>query len=242
MHWLDFREPASSWTHLFWLLLAVPATFVLFRLSRGDALKRTGVLVFGLGLIFCSAGSFLFHSVPARLARPFNTLDHIGIYLLIAGTVTPIALVVLRGGWRVGLLGGIWAMALSGVVLRLTTPLPIRVMTVFYLVMGWVGGLVYFELQKRLSHRAVSPVWIGGVFYSVGAVCNGLQWPVIVPGVFGPHDVFHLFVIAGSACHYYFMVTVILPYREAPAAAEVRPASQALPALRQTGEAAVPAG
>src|SRR6266436_939153 len=100
MTWLAFREPASAWTHLVWLALAIPATGLLCRLGRGDVVKQAGLQVFGFSLIFCSAGSFLFHSAPAWLAGPFNAMDHIGIYLLIAGTVTPIALVVLRGRWR----------------------------------------------------------------------------------------------------------------------------------------------
>ena len=186
--------------------------------------------MFGFCLIFCSAGSFLYHSVPARLARPFRTIDHIGIYLLIAGTVTPIALVVLRGKWRIGLLGGIWALALAGIILGLTTVLPISVMTVFYLVMGWVGGIVYFELVKYLSQAAVRPIWIGGLFYSIGAVCNRMNWPVLWPGVFGAHEVFHLFVIAGSAWHYYFMLSVLAPYQE-------RLPSLSVPDVREAGPA-----
>jgi hemolysin III len=216
MHLHLFREPASALTHCLWLVLSIPATWVLCHLARRSALKRAGMLIFGTTLTLCYAGSFLFHSVPPALARPFNTLDHIGIYLLIAGTVTPIALIVLDGWWRMGLLSGIWALAAAGITLRLTTPLSIQVMTIFYIVMGWVGCAMYFELVRRLSHALVLPLLIGGVLYTVGAVLNSLHWPVIVPDVFGPHEVFHLFVMAGSACHFYFMLSAVLPYQPRP--------------------------
>jgi hemolysin III len=215
MSWFQFREPASAWTHFLWLLLSFPATWLLWRLARGSTAKRIGMLVFGATLAFCYAGSFLYHSVPPTLARPFNTMDHIGIYLLIAGTVTPIGLIVLRGVWRLGLLGGIWAMAVAGISLRLTTALSIHVLTVFYLVMGWIGCSMYFELARLLTPARLRPLWIGGVLYSIGAVCNWLDWPVPVPGVFGSHEVFHVFVMLGTACHYYFILSAVLPYRPA---------------------------
>ena len=104
--WFNFREPVSSWTHFLWLLLAFPGTWLLWRRSRGDRLKRAGMLTFGLGLVLCYGGSWLFHAVrlsPEAVDR-FNTLDHIGIYVLIAGSCTPIALVVLRGAWRLSLM------------------------------------------------------------------------------------------------------------------------------------------
>jgi hemolysin III len=227
MSWLDVREPVSAWTHFAWLVLSVPATWVLWRLARGSLLKRIGVLIFGFTLAFCYAGSFLFHSVPPALARPFNTMDHIGIYLLIAGTVTPIALVVLRGKWRISLLGGIWALALCGITLRLSVRLPISVLTVLYLIMGWVGCATWFELTRHLSRSRIRALWIGGLFYTVGAVLNGLQWPEISPGVFGSHEVFHLFVMAGSAWHYYFILSVIVPFRRAHAVEAIREARAA---------------
>src|SRR5262249_12993786 len=98
MLWPTFREPASAWTHLLGLLAAMPATWYLWRRTPARTLERIGVLAFGFGMIVCYAGSVLYHSVPVGLAPTFRTLDHIGIYLMIAGTVTPIGLIVLEGG------------------------------------------------------------------------------------------------------------------------------------------------
>lgn len=213
MDWNSFREPVSAWTHFVWMVLALPATVWLWHLARGNRLKQVGVAVFGLSMVACYGGSWLYHSVPSDLIPPFATLDHIGIYLLIAGTTTPIALVVLRGRWRVGLLAGIWSLAALGIALRLAWDLPIGVLTVFYLFMGWIGCAMYFELARVLGHAGVRPIWIGGLFYSVGAILNGLDWPVIVPGVFEAHELFHLFVMTGTGWHYYFMLSHVVPAR-----------------------------
>jgi hemolysin III len=213
MSWLHFREPVSAWTHLLWLALSLPGTWALWRLSRGDRLKQAGLAVFGFGLAACYAGSGLFHAVPEHLSDRFNTLDHIGIHLMIAGTVTPIALVVLRGRWRAGLLVGIWALALAGIALRLCAELPINVLTAIYLGMGWLACSAYFELVRLLPAAKVRWVLLGGFFYSVGALINGLHWPVLVPHVFGWHEIFHLFVMTGSLCHYCFMLRGVVPYQ-----------------------------
>jgi hemolysin III len=209
----DFREPFSAWTHFTWMLLTLPATLALWRLARGNSLKRAGVFVFGLTLFLCYAGSWLYHSVPADLAGLFAKVDHVCIFLLIAGTTTPIGLVVLGGWWRRGLLIGIWFMAALGITVRLMTNLSIPALSVFYVVMGWIGLAMYFELARRLTHARLRPLWIGGVFYSVGALLNCLGWPVVVPGVVEAHEVFHLFVMAGSVWHYCFIRFAVLPYR-----------------------------
>lgn len=215
MNLLTFREPLSSWTHLIWLLAALLGSVPLWRRAGTDVGKRLGVVVFAGSLLFCSAGSFLFHAVPEAIAPPFRTMDHIGIYLLIAGTVTPIGLLVLDGWWRRGLLSGIWLLASLGIGLRLLTNLPMHVLTVLYLFMGWVGCATYFELTARLSPPRVRLLWQGGLLYTVGAVLNGLHWPVLIPNVFEAHEVFHLFVMAGSLCHYLFILWVVLPYEPA---------------------------
>jgi hemolysin III len=84
-------------------------------------------------------------------------------------------------------------------------------------------------LAELLSHARMRPLWIGGLFYSVGAVLNRLHWPVLVPGAFEAHEVFHLFVMAGSAWHFYFMLSAVLPYQPMPALVPVLEADLALP-------------
>jgi hemolysin III len=213
MHVHLFREPISAWTHFAWMALALPATVLLCRRAGRDVTRLAGAAVFGATLTLCYAGSWLYHSVPPEHAAFFHALDHVGIYLLIAGTVTPIGLVVLDGWWRLGLVGGIWLLAASGIAVRLLATVPLPVMTGLYLFMGWVGCATYFELASRLSHARMRLLWAGGLVYTAGAVLNSMRWPVLVPGVFEAHELFHLFVMAGSVCHYLFVLHEVLPYQ-----------------------------
>jgi hemolysin III len=216
MIWLHVREPVSAWTHFAGMVLALPTTWMMWRFSRGDALKRLALLVFGVSLAFCYGASWLYHSAPPEVPEWMSTarmIDHVGIYLLIAGTVTPIGLIALRGRWRIGLVGGMWALALMGISLRLVAEQPLGVLTLIYLFMGWMGCTAYLELARRLTHARVRPIWLGGLLYSAGAIINGVPWPGWHSAIFGPHEVFHLLVMAGSAAHCYFMWAVLLPYQ-----------------------------
>jgi hemolysin III len=215
MNWLEFREPFSSWSHGTGMLLSLPATLLLWYLSRGDRLKQLGLVVFGLSLTVCYAGSMLYHGIC--LSEPqlewFATLDFIGIYLLIAGTVTPLALVVLRSRWQWSILALVWLLAGGGIGLRLASvPMSRLVSTGLYLGMGWAVFLSYFELARILSHRAVWPALLGGLFYSVGAVLNHVHWPALWPDVFSAHELWHLFVMAGSLSHFWLMLKVVVPF------------------------------
>jgi hemolysin III len=215
MGWLDFREPVSAWTHCAWMLLSLPAMLLLWTRSGGSPAKRLGLTVFGLSLAACYGASTLFHAVrlPPEQVEVFATLDALAIYLLIAGSVTPVALVVLRGWWRWCTLAGAWLLAAAGVGLDLApVDVPPALSTGLYLGMGWGVALCYFPLARTVSHRALWPLVVGGVSYSVGAVLNRLGWPTLVPGVLGAHELFHLFVMGGSLAHFWFMLTVVAPF------------------------------
>jgi hemolysin III len=219
MHWLTFREPVSAWTHGVWLLLSLPATLLLWRSGLGDRRKQLGLLAFGLGLAACYAGSTLYHGLrlPDEQLAWFETLDFIGIYLLIAGTFTPVALIVLRGRWRRDLLAFVWLLTAVGIGLRLTSvPMSRLVSTALYLFMGWSVLLASFELARVLSFRATQPALLGGVLYSAGAVLNHAGWPALWPGIFCTHDLFHLFVMGGSLSHFWFMLKVVAPLNRRP--------------------------
>jgi hemolysin III len=212
---LNFREPFSAWSHAVWLLLSVPATFVLWRRSGGDRSKRFSLLVFGLTLAACYLGSTLYHAVRAAQDRleVFDRLDHVGIHLLIAGSYTPLAWNLMRGRWRWGTLAAVWGSTLAGSVLILgNARLSALLATCEYLALGWGAIFCYFEIARVVTHRPLRPLILGGLLYSVGAVLNLLQWPVIWPGVFGPHEIFHLWVMGGSFAHFWFMLTVVAPF------------------------------
>lgn len=230
---LEPREPMSAWSHALGCVLAVAVTRVFWRQSfrrltdpdlvslgggsndfgyeRG---KAAGMLIFGASLIFCYGASTVYHAA-AVAGEPLNRLrrlDHVGIYLLIAGTYTPAAWSLLKGGWRTGTLAAVWTAAcVCSLRVWLGGTLPVWLSTLIYLSMGWGVIFCYRELVRDLGHRKLSPLPLGGAFYSVGAVINLLGRPALVPGFFEAHDLFHLFVIAGSACHVLFMVRTVVP-------------------------------
>jgi hemolysin III len=221
MDWLQFREPVSAWSHAAGLLLAVPAAVLLLSRSGGSRVKQFGFLVFGLSLFACYGGSALYHAVrvPPPQLEWYDSLDHIGVYLLIAGTITPLALVVLAGRWRWGMLAVAWTFAAGGIAgqLAVGNP-PLLVATALYLLMGWCILSCYFELVRTLSPPAMRYALLGGGLYTAGALLNVAHWPVVVPGVVGPHEVFHMFVLGGSVAHFWFLLTAVAPF-ERPAAA-----------------------
>ncbi|MFO0953266.1 MAG: hemolysin III family protein [Isosphaeraceae bacterium] len=215
MDFLQFREPFNAWSHAAWLALSVPATVLLLRRSNDNWSKRLSLLIFGMSIAACSLASTLFHGVqgsPDRIDL-LDRVDHVGIHLLIAGTYTPLAWNLLRGRWRTGTLTAVWTTTtLSSVLLMADIRLPRPLETCEYLALGWGALLCYVEIARVLPHRTLRPLVIGGVFYSVGAVLNLLRWPEVGPVGLGHHEVFHLWVIAGSMTHVWFMMTAVVPF------------------------------
>jgi len=214
MDFFDFREPISTWTHFSWLLLSIPGTWLLWRRSRGDHQKQACFLIYGLSLALCLASSALFHGVRASAAwiEGFNRLDHIAIYVLIAGTYTPITWFLMKGWPKWAVLIVAWSFAAAGGVWISTQGiLPPRLSTALYLTMGWGALYCYVEMARFLSHRTLFPLILGGLLYSIGALLNVLHWPVVAPGAFEAHELFHVFVMGGSLAHFWFMLVNVVP-------------------------------
>jgi hemolysin III len=212
---LDLREPVSAWSHCAGLMLALPGTLLLWRRSAGDRGKRLALLVYGLCLTSCYLASTLYHGVrlPAARIAAFARLDGVGIFALIAGSYTPLAWCLMRGRWRRWTLAAVWSVAATASILiaagRHFSPV---LSTCVYLGMGWGAVICYAEIARVASHRALAPIVVGGLSYSVGAVLNLLHWPALWPGTFGTHELFHLFVLAGSLAHYLFILKVVVPF------------------------------
>ncbi len=220
---LDLREPVSAWSHFAGLMLALPGTLLLWRRSAGDRGKQLALPVYGLSLAFCYAASTLYHGVqlPADRIAAFARLDGVGIFSLIAGSYTPLAWCLMRGRWRRWTLAVVWTVAATATILIATgrhfSPL---LSTCVYLGMGWGVVVCYSQIAQVVTHRALMPIVVGGLSYSVGAVLNLLHWPAFWPGVFGSHELFHLFVLAGSLAHYLFILKVVVPFAWGPELSE----------------------
>ena len=210
------REPVSGIMHLVGGVLGGIGLAVLleaaWRTGRIDQL--VAFAIFGLSLVVLYTASALYHLLPlspAGVAR-LRRVDHMAIFIFIAGTYTPFCLLALDDGWRAGLLGLIWGLALCGVVLKLFWMEGPRWLSVgLYLGMGWVGVVAAPALFRAMPVGGTAWVLAGGLIYSAGALVYGLKRPNPVPGVFGFHELWHLFVVAGSACHFWAVLHYIAP-------------------------------
>lgn len=209
------REPFCGLSHLLGAVASVIGCLFLLHRSAGQPVYITaGCLLYGVSLIALYTASGLYHSVwgTPRTMALLQRLDHSAIFLLIAGTFAPLCLITLHGplGWL--LLTVEYMLTLVGVVLvlgRLRFPHALRVAT--YLVMGWLSVLVFGPLQAALPAVGMVLYVAGGLFYSVGTVIFALDRPHLLPGRFSAHDLWHLFVLAGSACHFALISVYVVP-------------------------------
>jgi hemolysin III len=218
----DLRNPVSAETHLFMACCAIFATLLMRRLTRGDNLRQTSVTVFGLSMIVLYSASGAYHGLrlPPEELRVFQQLDQSAIYLLIAGTYTPIMALLLTGRTRRWLLGGIWAMAAAGIACKWALPRGPHTLTVgIYLGMGWFGMLGFWHYYRAVGWRGMSWALGGAFLYTLGAVIELAKWPVLWPGVVQSHELLHICDMAATACHVVFVVRYVIVYRPAPALA-----------------------
>ncbi|MDB5349548.1 MAG: putative rane protein hemolysin [Planctomycetota bacterium] len=207
---LDLRESVSAATHGAALIAAIPAIVVLIRRGRADLARTLALFAYGFGLVLCFAASTTCHAlvVAGMASKTALLIDHMAIYFLIAGTYTPIVASLLPRHHRRPTLMVVWLAAAAGVVLNiLLGPLPAWLATSFYLAMGWGGLWCYFGMRPSLSHAQLARIPLGGVLYTIGALFHVLKHPVLWPGVFEAHELFHLFVIAGAVAHFTFILT-----------------------------------
>lgn len=202
-----FREPVSGLSHLFGALLAVAAlTALLFAaIANKDVWQIVSFSIFGASMILLYSASAIYHLVSGsdRVIRVLRKLDHSMIFVLIAGTYTPICLVLLRGAIGYSLLSVIWSCAILGIIFKMFFfNVPRWLYTGVYILMGWMALFVIVPLFGAAGWRGVLWLIIGGVFYTIGGVIYGLKRPNIIPKWLGFHEIFHVFIILGSISHF----------------------------------------
>jgi hemolysin III len=193
-------ERMNSITHLVGTLLSLAGAVVLIVLAaqQGDPWKIVSFSVYGTTLVLLYLFSTLYHSVRGASKKVYQKIDHSAIYLLIAGSYTPFTLVTLRGAWGWSLFGIVWGLAIIGIIQDLLHTRGRRIASVvIYLLMGWMALIAIRPLMDALPMMGI--VWLiaGGVSYTIGVLFYGLHNKI----PYG-HEIFHLFVLAGSACHY----------------------------------------
>lgn len=192
------EELASMVTHAVGMVFSVGALVTMLFLAAGDGLKGICAAAFGISLVVLYSSSTLYHfSTTQRWKARFQTLDHICIYLLIAGSYTPFTLITLRGGWGWSIFAAVWAMAIVGIFMKTFWKGRKNhwFSTLLYLLMGWVIVIAIVPLRKELPAAGMGWLVAGGLAYSLGVfffVWNRLLYN---------HAIWHLFVLAGSICH-----------------------------------------
>jgi hemolysin III len=210
-----FKDPISGLMHLASAVVALAGLLVLWSFSPAEGNTRPGLVVYGATLVLLFLASSAYHLIKTSPARELwlRRLDHTAIFLLIAGTYTPVCLTVLTGAWRWGMLITIWILAAIGIAFKLLFIKAPRWASVgIYIAMGWLGTIGVMQLLQALPLAAVGWLLLGGLLYTGGAVIYGLKRPNLIPGVFGFHEIWHMFVTAASAAHFVFMLGYVLPF------------------------------
>jgi hemolysin III len=208
-------ERISTISHLAAACFALVGTALLVAqaATQGDPWKVVGLAIFGAGMLVLFSASALHHGIDGspRTNQVLRTLDYAAVFTLIAGTVTPLVLVLFRNtfGWAV--LGAVWVIAIAGIVVRSVFPqLPKYVTSTLYIVLGWIPVLLVFS-GIALPFGAYALLALGGLAYSVGFVIFVAERPNPVPGFFGFHEIWHILVVLAALLHYLLMYFYVLP-------------------------------
>ena len=211
------KDPGSAITHfigwLMALLAAVP--LILKACTAPDLVHVVSLSVFIISMLLLYAASTLYHSldISAKINLLFRRIDHAMIFVLIAGSYTPVCLLALPRSKGLPLLAFVWLVALAGIALKIfIINCPHWISSVMYIAMGWICILVFKPLVASLPPAAFGWLLAGGIIYTIGGILYGLKLPVFdrLPACFGSHEIFHLFVMGGSFCHFIFMYVYML--------------------------------
>lgn len=202
------NDPFSALTHLFGAIVFAIAGVYLVRRDDPRS-RRVPLAIFAAAAVTLLLASTLFHWLPSGTgARAVaQRLDHAAIFTLIAATFTPIHVILFRGVLRWGVLALVWTSAVAGLTLKTVffNDVPEALGVSAYLALGWVGLFSMCFIFWRYGARFVSPLVLGGLAYTAGAVCEFTGQPTLITGVIKSHEVFHLAVLVGLGCHWMFI-------------------------------------
>lgn len=191
----------------FFLSIAALVVLVVFASFHRDAVLIVSLSIYGASLVLLFLFSTLYHCLPPGKAKHvFEILDHCSIYILIAGTYAPFTLVVLKGAWGWSLFGVVWGLAIAGILFKVFFISRFRVFsTLVYLLMGWLVLIALEPLRRHLVTPGILWLAAGGVIFSLGAASYAFEKLPF------NHTIWHLFVLAGCACHFFSVLFYVIP-------------------------------
>ena len=207
------REPVNSLTHWAGAILALVGLLTLLIVGWGTPAKVISMIIYGASLIFLFSASATYHMVRVKdkALEIFRKIDHAAIFLLIAGTYTPFCINAFTGFWKWGMLIIIWSLAFIGIGVKIFIVRAPRWLNAgIYLIMGWLCVGASGQLLAALPVWVLTWLFIGGVIYSIGAIVYITKIFNFVPGVFGFHEVWHIFVLLAAASHFIAVLGVAL--------------------------------
>ena len=210
------KDPGSAITHFIGMVMAIPAAIpLLIKAARqSDPLYIVAMGVYALSLILLYTASTAYHTFDRseRINTILKKIDHMMISVLIAGSYTPICLLVLEKKTGLVLLGIVWGIALIGILIKaFWVYCPKWVSSVLYISMGWICVLAFSQILNNLTRTEFGWLLAGGIIYTIGGVIYALKLPIFNSKHknFGSHEIFHLFVMGGSACHFVVMYSLL---------------------------------
>jgi len=213
-NFLGMKEPVNTLTHFIAFLTAIAGLVFLIIVTRNELDKLLVMTVYGTSLVLLYGASSLYHWIKTSPSKELclRKIDHIAIYILIAGSYTPVFYYGLGGAWRLTMLIAIWTLAVIGIILKMFfLHAPRAVSTAFYLSMGWIALVPFAMLVKTIPLGGIIMMVAGGVVYTAGALIYATKCLNFFPNRFGFHEVFHLFIVAGSVTHFLMIVLYIVP-------------------------------
>ena len=209
------KDPFSGISHLVGAVLSVAglAVLVYYACRYGTVKHIVTFAIFGAALILLYSASAVYHllDVSEKINLNLRRIDHMMIYVLIAGTYTPVCIIALPKVWGISLLVGVWVLAAAGIILAVVWfSAPRWFTTTLYVLMGWIVVIAFLPLVRSLPAPALSWLVGGGLAYTVGAVIYGTKWFPVKSKIVGFHEIFHLFVMGGSFAHYWLMLRYLL--------------------------------
>ena len=210
------KDPGSAVTHFIGMLMAMFAAVpLLIKAAREpDRIHLIALAIFIVSMILLYAASTTYHTLDLseRTNKILKKIDHMMIFILIAGTYTPICLITLKGPVGYGLLALVWGIAILGIVIKgFWIYCPKWFSSVLYIAMGWVCVLAFTQIMNALPRAAFLWLLAGGIIYTIGGVIYALKLPIFNSKHknFGSHEIFHLFVMGGSFCHFIVMYAFV---------------------------------